>query len=748
MKTTGERHTAVSARLWALAALGTVLLMVLLLLLRDPRYFFYGDTQAAYYGWWYHLGEQVRAGHWPVLDPHAWRAGNLVAEGQWGLYSPLSIGIGLLATVSGGVLLLASAVKVALICAGSLGMFALVRSYDGPPPMACFAAVAVPMGGMTQYLDMPSWAAGLTIWALFPWVWWALRGAMRRPAMVAPALVAGYLMVTVGYVYGTIMLILVLVGCLTDAWIARDRTAAARLFGVGLVCGLVAVAVYLPGVLTASVSVRDSAFGGFGGKFSTDPLAMFMSVIPTAAVPDTSAHLLPYAYLAWFLPVLLWLDVEKVRRGWRPLTGLLLITVVTLLVVDGPARFGPLRWPLRLQTFLVVAVVLAVVVALTRFGVRRPSSGRLVLSLLWVFVAGVVAVVRAPGVWPGHLLSVVLVGAGLIALWYVARRSDSHVWLAGVGCVVTLAATAWQHTVFPEPPSPQRNMPASLAAYQRPLAQAEGDVMVVGDASAVVEAHPAAVKDLLVGSAWYLNGQRVQNTYTAVSHAAFKDRYCMTYQGSTCPEALGTLFAREPDTGRRRVDLLGVSTLLLVRADFPPHVLDSPPSGWRRVGTTPWSVTWVRENPVPGAGRPVWTSPGTAVTPLSTDDRTARFRVQDVPSGGGRVVLSALAWPGYTTDVGRLADPADGYLLEVDVPGDARGQVVTVHFSPPAWPLELACWWLGLGISVVWPLGAYLRRRRGSRSAEISAAARSTASRRARTDARTGPSGDGPTIRT
>ncbi len=697
--------------------------MVLILILGNDRYFFSGDTQAAYYGWWYHLGQEVRAGHWPMLDPHAWRAGNLMAEGQWGLFSPLSIGIGLLATMSSGVLVLASMVKVALVCAGSLGMFALVRSYDGPPPMAYFAGVAVPMGGMTQYLDLPSWAAGLTIWALFPWVWWALRGSMRRPQMLAPALLLGYLMVTVGYVYGTIMLILVLAACLADAWMARDRTAAVRLVGIGLVCGLVAVAVYLPGVLTASVSVRDSAFGGFGGKFSTDPLAMFTSVLPTAAVPGTSMHLLPYAYLTWFLPVLLWLDVGKIRRGWRPLAGLLVVTAVTLLVVDGPARFGPLRWPLRLQTFLVVAVVLLLVVALTRFGVRHLSRRRLALSLLWVALAGGVAVVRAPSVWQGHLLSVALVGTGIVGLWYAARRPGAHRWLAVVGCVVTLAATAWQHTVFPHPPSPERNMPASLTAYQRPLAQARGDVMVVGNASAVVEANPAAVEELLVGSAWYLNGQRVQNTYTAVSHAAFKHRYCMTYQGSTCPQALATLFGKEPDTGRQRVDLLGVSTLLLVRADFPPQVLDSPPSGWRLASTTRWSVTWVRNDPVPGAGRPVWASPGTVVAPLSSDDRTARFRVEDVPDGGGRVVLSALAWPGYATDVGTLADPADGYLLAVDLPGSARGRVVTVHFSPPGWPLELTCWWLGVGVLVGWPVIGAVRRRRGRATGASSSSA-------------------------
>ena len=67
------------------AAAATVALAWAALLLQHGRYFWNGDTPAAYYGWWYHLGDLVRHGQWPPLvDPHAWQAGNLAAEGQWG----------------------------------------------------------------------------------------------------------------------------------------------------------------------------------------------------------------------------------------------------------------------------------------------------------------------------------------------------------------------------------------------------------------------------------------------------------------------------------------------------------------------------------------------------------------------------------------------------------------------------------------------------------------------------------------
>ena len=136
----------------------------------NPHYFWYGDTPAAYYGWWYHLGDLVRHGQWPpVVDPHAWRAGGIAAEGQWGAVvtadhrrsasSPRS---------SPHLLALTAVVKLGLAAIAALGVFRLVRSYDAPPAAAYVAAVAVPMGGMTQYLDLPSWVAAEMIWATPP----------------------------------------------------------------------------------------------------------------------------------------------------------------------------------------------------------------------------------------------------------------------------------------------------------------------------------------------------------------------------------------------------------------------------------------------------------------------------------------------------------------------------------------------------------------------------------------------------
>jgi hypothetical protein len=276
---------------------------------------------------------------------------------------------------------------------------------------------------------------------------------------------------------------------------------------------------------------------------------------------------------------------------------------------------------------------------------------------------------------------------------------------------VTVALSVLQHGFFPDAPSPERHMPAHAGDYRRPLQAALGDVVVVGRLGRRLQSSPSLAGEALAGSAWYLGSHPVANMYTTVGHRAFRARYCTKFQGSTCPALLDTLFSTEPTTGLRRVDLLAASTVLVVRADVPVRDLTVAPTGWRVAATTAQTVTWVRQDPVTGAGRPVWASPGTSVRPLSRDDRSTRFAVR-APPGGGTVVLSRLAWPGYHVDGGRLGPPVDGYLLTVRVPGGAH--VVSVRFSPPGWVVEVAAWWLAVCAAVAWSVVVAVGSRRRS----------------------------------
>ena len=704
--------------LWASALVATLLVAGVIPLLFDSRFYYSGDIQVAYLGWWWELGNQLRDGRWPLLDVQSWRAGNVVAEGQWGLFSPLTIAIGIAASLTANVVVFTTSVVIGLVVVLGLGVFCLVRSYNVPAPAAYVAGVVAPLCGQAQYADWGSWVNGLMVTSLLPWAWWTVRRVIVSQSNPFPALLACYLVVTVGYVYGTLYLAAVFGGCLLEAALARNRAGLVRGLLVGVCSALVAVAVYLPGILTSPVTIRGAWDFVGAGKWTVDLDTLFTSVLPTGLVQaETSdgivGRLVPYRYLAWVLPMIAWVDFGRLRGHVRETAGLLAVSAVMLVWVLAPETMGPIRWPVRVLPALALPVVVLVVVLLARTVRVAPSAPRLALSLGWVALAWWVVTARMGDVTVAGAVGAALVAAGLALTWVAVRLQLLRA-AAVVVAAFSLVVMLFQHVYYPESPSPDRNLPASAADYRGQLATSVGDTMTVGYAGRSWRTVPDTSEEILIGSTWYLNQRPVHNTGTAISFRAYFLKFCMNWSGTTCPEALKRLFRREPTTGAVWADLMSVSTVLLHRQSYPGMRLREPPEGWHISELGRQSITWVRDEPLPTAGGVVWTSSGTQVSGVSSSDRQVSFQVDDVPDEGGRVVLSRLPWPGYRADGASLGEPLADMLLTVDVPPGADGRV-TVRFTPPGWRMVLLCWWLGVGLAVLWSAAHLaLRSRRGS----------------------------------
>jgi len=678
------------------------------------RYYFRGDTQIAYLGWWYHLGERVLEGDLPLMEPLAWEAGNYVAEGQWGLFSPLTILIGVLATVVPNVAIFVTALKIGLVVLGGTGTYLVARSYGAREPFALVAGLVVGLSSQSVFVDWPSWVNGQMGAALLPWAWWFTRRAMAGRNPVA-ALVLCYLVVSVGYVFCALYLAVILLGCLVDAALSRSRRQLLTVLALGVFSGLVTVAVYLPGLLTAPVTGRDSWAIVWPGQLTFSLRDFFVSMLPTPR-----RH-----YLAWLLPVVLWLDLGRLRRSSRDLAGVCVSTVVLTLWVLGPSAIGPLRWPARALPALMVPLVVLLAVVASRCLRMRVSWPRVALSLAWVAAAVYVVVARDPQnleqAVAGGALVVVALGMTAWSLRHRGARTTT-----GLVLVTTVALLAVQFAVNPIPVAADRRMPSAAAGYDGRIPSATGDVMVLGNAGRRVITKPAIADELLIGASWYLNPKNVQNGYTTISFRRFRDRFCRTFNGGTCAKALPAVLAVEPTTGRPWADLLSVSTLVLFRPSFPQTDLMQPPEGWRLSGVTQYTAVWTRDERLPTAGGVVATSAGSAVAEEHVTDREVRFRVTRVGAGGGTVTLSRLAWPGYSVEGGELLAPVEGILVNVAIPEGSAGSTVTVRWDPPGWTIEL--WALSTAVLAgsAWAVMAWLgpRRRRQAAPARRDDAAR------------------------
>lgn len=678
----------------AVLVAGIVAVAALVPLIFNPWFYFYADTPEGAYGQWYALGEQLLQGVWPLLNVDAWRAGNWVAEGQWGLWNPVILGIGVLVYQSPSALLAVNIIKVLFLTLGSVGVFMLARNYGARLGWAALAGVAAPFAGFTLFMDATSWVTNLMVWAFFPWVFWAARRfALTRRGLVW-LFVFGYLVVTIGYVQGTIMTVLMFVALLIEMAIRRNRAGAVRLLLSGLVVGLVAVAVYLPGILTAPVTSRSASVGNDGFMVYT------FTALATGASPSALSDLLgwwgrfptvPYTYIAWFLPLLALVDTRVLRRIAPGLSGAGVFFVLALAYSMAPSLVGPLQFPSRTVPWVALIGIVITCVLLSRSRMARVGKRWTIVVFLWL-MGTYLAVAQTPDLWRTHLaFAAGTLAALLVSLRLLDRRRQSQHWSKATlfMAAVTLGVLVAQSAVFAGNLHSRVDFPDSVEEYRDSLAWGRGDGFVVGVAPIADE---EALDESLVGNFWYLSGTRVHNLYSPVQFRLYSQDLCMSHDGTTCPDALNTLVANDPTTGEPLLDLLSLDTIQIVATaerSLDELVGMAPPPGWSVADVGDFSVTWTRKGPTEETGGVVWTSEGVELEELDQSDQEVSFRVHQVPADGGSAVLSRLDWPGYAVTGGQFADPLRGYLLTVDLGGSSPGDVVTVSFHPPGWSVVL-----------------------------------------------------------
>jgi len=718
-----ERHAR-----WAAIGVATTFVLALVPLLFNSRFYFADDTQTGALGAWYSLGEHLRAGTLPIFEPSRWMAGNYAVEGQWGIWNPAIWLLGLATTVVPNAVVLCTGIKLVFLCLASGGVFVLARSYGARPEWATTAGVLVPLTGFVVYMDSAAWVTGLFVWALLPWVWWGLRRTAFRGGNVLVPFGFGYLLVTVGYVHGTIMLIAVVVGVLVEAAVDRTRRGFVRVLLAGMLLGLVAVAVFLPGLLSAGVTLRTGDGVTNDNFLSPDLSGLAASSIATAHpwikafwAPPLGA---PILYFSWLVPAVAFVDWRRAARLLPAMTGLLIVGVTSLALALGPSHIGPLGFPVRLIPYLALAGLVLLVVFLSHAAVR-PGRGRVLGAVALLLAGWYSALAKDPPSWVQFAIALGLALGGVGAVAALLRRdarASSGVALVSVVIAFTAASTLVQHNDAGSSPLPDYHLPAPVAAYNTQLRGVTGDTIVAG-----LPTHEGRTpwEETLTSNAWYLNNASVQNVYTSVGYRTYAADMCLFVHGDACPEVLSKLFQTDPTTGRTIADLLSVNNIqiLSLAATTTPkgRAADKSfggvvPAGWHVSQRGETTALWSRDTPIAGAGGVAWTSPETRVTVLGQDKRNVHLRVDSVGSEGGKVTFSRLAWPGYSVNGAVQGAPVRDYLLTVDVPAGSAGRDVTVSFSPPGWHFEIGALFLAVLLAFGWGgagrVTALIRRRR------------------------------------
>jgi Bacterial membrane protein YfhO len=666
----------------------TALVLFTIPVLVNPMFYYIGDNPESFVPLWHHLGEQLRAGRWPVMDPAAWYGGNYAAEGEYSLWNPVQVANYVLVSFFDDLALACAVVTIEFMALLAMAATLLCRVYGAARTPAAVLGLAVPACGFCVFYAAAGWPLELIALTWVAWFWWAVQRFARGTGSPLLPAVLGVLAATTGNPYALLAMLIVLVGVGVELVVRRRFRVLLEVAVIGACAAATAAVAFLPLLNVMAVTTRQELAMIANDRFlvpnAGDLLAMSAPTYLPAIVNWDSAvrESVPSTYFAWFVvPFLPWLRWHTVRRSWQGLLSVFVVGGLFLALVLGPSNLWFFRWPVRLveHLYLGVAVVFAVLLSagLATDRIRARAAGSAVLVMAGAYLSAT----ATPEYYAIHALATVAVLALVAAALFVHHRHGTRafgvVLVTGIAvmlCYQAVRLPVIDRAAVVEPPR-------SVSAVQH----GTGD-MPDGAVLQLAEQGPVRSRDyadgkLMFGNENIMRGRETVNRYSAIEHAAFNAALCMDYKGAVCRDAYPALWRKVAGTDVPLVDAMRVRTLILQRSLLPDVTDQPPPPGWQVAEQDDVRVVWVAQAALP-PGRISWTSPG--MTVRSADAQAEDETVEYDAGSQGTVLFARLNWPGHSATVDGAPVPVretTAGLIAVDVPSGRH--VLRLEFHEP-----------------------------------------------------------------
>jgi len=716
---------------WAPPAVLTaiVVLLAMVPLAGNPAFYFWDDSEVAFLPTWHAVGKDLLSGTWPTLRPDLWMGGNLAAEAQFGLWSPVNLTAYVLVALLPDLALAAAVVKSGFMVLLALGTYGLARDYGAAPWPTVAVVSALPVAGFTLYYDASMWSAGLLAFSWLPLFWLVARRTVRGELNPGVVFAVGYLLMTSGSPYGALGAFIVVAAVAVDALVCGNRRGLVRLAVVSACVGLVAAVAFLPFALTVDVGWRESQ-GLYNDRFYVPDLTMLAATSVPSYLPYITSlkgggSTVPMTYSAWFVvPLLPWLRWRLLSDRAREFAGLGLVLLTYLALTIGPSNLWLFRFPVRFVEYVWLCVLVVLAVLLSR-GIRTDRwRGRLLVTVALALGGTYLAVAARPDLLAIHLVGtgvvLTLIGVGAVVLLRLPRAVPALL-VAGTGVLLALQI-AW----FPEnrdlgiwySPSAVDDLEDYADRYEGPVLQVAADWPLPEDPRVLWD-------DIRFGSLAAAGGVESISGYTGIGYEHFSETLCLIHNGSTCADAFYAAWAPVGDAVPvdRLVDALGVRTVVVLTSTVPEAADQDLPPEWTLSEVDDYVTVFSRTEPLPWPeSRLAATTDGVQVDVVSSTRTVEQLRVT-TSAEGGALLFSRLAWPGYTATVDGeqvVVESSSEGLLEVSLPADLVDADVVVQFRVPGYPIAIPLLIVGVTVAAVQAVAvrraSSVRPRHGSAS--------------------------------
>ena len=708
-----------------------ILIIALVPLVTIHRFYYLDDSQRGALGQWYEIGRLILNGHLPILNVASQGAGNHIAEGQWGTFSPFVWLISIIIYKANNYLIAVTAIKLIALVVFGLGFRKFAQSFGVSDVWAFIAGSTVPFTGFITYADASTWVTDLFVAALVPIFWWVLRRYLYDGKLPIWPIVIGFTIISIGYVYGTIYVVVIMLGSLIVAIWDKDWHALRKIILLGIPLGLSTIAVYWPGMQISSVTSRtqevrnDNFLAPSIGQLVPAFLPTYYPEMRSFFSMTNGVTYLPLMYISWsllLLPMIDWYQAVK-NHVSKPASNhryfvLVFAMIITIVLLFGPSEMGPIRFMVRSMAYFGPLVILLTSLALTKFAPDYLLLNK--RTLIQVIGVAAVASYMAWGETPERAAKIYFVTILLtIAVMAIAfgmsrinlKKNVQVIGLIIVGFVLTMSSAVVQHRtdnkvlidawyqVHPVT-FPDYGMPNTKQEILSASKNFKGDVAVLGT--------PKNGSDTVIGNDLYISKTPSINVYTPVGFGAFSNDLRgvdATFIGTSQYEKL---FSIDESTSKKLIDLLSIDTLQVYKDNDSRQLYKNvvkkhhAPTGWH-LDTYDSDMFILQRDKMTGkAGGVVWSS--APVEQLKNSTYTVKVKVPASESKT-KVVLSRMAWPGYSVSKNAtIAKPHRGYLLTLSVDPSPKSKVVTVKFVAPGYDVSVLALKIAAAFVAIWAI--------------------------------------------
>jgi hypothetical protein len=671
---------------WAGLTLFLAIFATLIPHLITPGYYFDDDVRHYFMPSIHEIGNRLVLGEWSLLSLRTAYSGNLVGEGQFGLFNPVTLLIYALISQFQN-LGISALIYVSIHQAGmALGVYALARQLKTPQHLACIAGIAFLCCGMNTYWYAQSWWNALTantwlVWAAAAWL--SLLSTGRHQIGAALTTVA---VLTGGWPHGSVALAVMI----TLWWwlVLRKENWVSTTTRLCLT-SLCALAISLPALVPLLMHVmegqrRDMPILHNGILSATVDQLLALSWPSYLAAGNQyfgNRMSQPHIYAAWFILPWIFVYADLVLQRWKEapleLRWLLYLACAFGFLSLGPELLGSLRWPFRFIAYFHLVLILGALKLWAEYAQKNLPLKR--LALVWI--AGfLLCWQQAPEATLLHLsFSLAGFGCSVIALRAKTPASQAASVLAGMLILFFLTHLQWpRNENVGHWPSPL------LAQYVRESSPFRNTIILRERTTDFV----GWEQQLPSGNIAAWENRRFINGYTPIAFRELTQRLCMNLWGFTCPKAVDELFKKNTATGTDLATLLKIDEIRTAPGAIQSKLaLLASANGFSQTPLTPlnpYGIRWSRSlTDLPGSVS--WLSPYVSVSDVSlAQPEMEEMLVANESETPGRVVWARLAYAGYQATLNSQPleiEPLDGLLLSVVVPPNTAGKIV-LKFRP------------------------------------------------------------------